>query len=112
VTLPLVMIRDLRSLHSHSAMSDYELSTRSLVVAGLDITVHSHLKGPSDRPVAILFLLHGRQHDESTTRPIACEILRRVGELAKKEEADRELIVVTFVCPSMLYTGVRIETAA
>jgi hypothetical protein len=77
------------------------MKVQNFVIGGLDVNVY---KGPElhedpDRPVAALFILHGRLGDMDSVAFIAERALEYAAEASKLDKAGKDLIVVTFVRP-------------
>lgn len=71
------------------------ISKQTVIVAGINVNVYSYVSlSEKGRPLAVLFLLHGRHGSTTAVEGIANQIL----ESAQSQgPADRDLVVVTFV---------------
>ena len=68
---------------------------QAVVIAGITVNVYSYV--PLDqkgRPLAVLFLLHGRQE---STRAIESVVNGVLGHAQFQGPSERDLVVVTFV---------------
>lgn len=75
------------------------MKVQHFVVGGLDVNVYEDPESHegSRRPVAALFILHGRLGDADSVTFIAERAIRYAAEASKPNKAGKDLIVVTFV---------------
>ncbi|KAI0077269.1 hypothetical protein K474DRAFT_1707442 [Panus rudis PR-1116 ss-1] len=68
---------------------------KSLVLGGIPVTVYSNSQHTS-RPVAVLFLLHGRYGSANAVEWVAESLLNGIRNREAERHAEHELLIVTF----------------
>lgn len=71
------------------------VSKDTLLVGGINVNVHSLPK--TSRPVAVLFLLHGRLRSSADSEWVAERILKETAEKESGSSINFDLLVITFV---------------
>ncbi|KAI0339582.1 alpha/beta-hydrolase [Trametopsis cervina] len=73
------------------------VSKKSMVIAGLPITVYSERSwSGKSGPVAVLFFLHGRTGSAKSIEWVAEDTVKEVSQKRKHEKGAMDLIIVTF----------------
>lgn len=78
------------------------ISTQTLVIAGIFVNVSSYVPlNERGRPLAVLFLLHGRQESTKAIETVVNNVLA-YAQAQVQGPSDRDLVVVTFVSDNSL----------